>query len=268
MPVSKQISGVKEVETENGTTYEIQYFVMDSDLASYVPEIGSIASWAPVPAKVTEYTKDPVGNDTLGCHILTISAAPEEDDESGGGSFDREKLDKNLKPNYGMTDLYLPADWWGIRKAAKDDVQKKIKNIHDAACALDDFVFRDATASNKGAATYKKSPFLDSSTIDIAYVERKVKIALYSVTFYTRAANSALSLFQGVNPTNGFPRGHEPVKDFSTEAGKWLADDQQVEPVLNRKRVKYWRVTRSMKYAPGTLKWDPAKNLGTWRYRT
>jgi hypothetical protein len=267
MSTSRQVSGVKEVETENGTTYEIQYFVLEADLSSYVPEIGSVATWAPVNAKVTECLKDPVGHDGTGCYLLTISAEPTSDDEgSEGGSFDRDELDKNVKPNYTLTDLYFPMAWWGIRLAAKEDVEKKIKNVYDAVCKLGDYLYADATASSKGTASFKKSPFKDDSVIAGEFVERKIKIPVYTVTFYTKDAVVALGGFYGVNPENGFPRDVAPEKVFKVTAEKWLAVDQDIAPVFNRKKIKYWRVTRICQYAPGTLRWDKDKNLGYWAW--
>lgn len=266
MSASKQIGEVRTIETREGKEYEIKYFVLDADLAAYTPVIGSVPSWVSDSyAVVDSYDKEYLGP---GCWILTIRARPRNYD--GAGGFDHEYLEKNVKLSFELSEMYFMKEWWGIREADNKDVADAIYNINGSACVKGDYIYKGATSSSAGTADYRKSPFAESGlSLFTILIEKKIKRPVFCVSFFTDDTITALANFVGVNPAvNAFPSKMKPPNVFSSAAGVWRAVSQTVDQCLNRSGKFYYRCTRKFEYcynAP-TIKWDAAKNGGTWKW--
>jgi hypothetical protein len=260
---SKQLRGVETRSSSGATTHTIEYFVLDADLASYVPSIGDAAAWAPNKSYVSSYNKSWYGP---GCWLLSITAE-EEDSEL---VYKSENLSDEVAKSYSVAELFFPRQWWGVRKAGTQEAGYSGTERSSADALLDIFghpadngslLFPGATKSSKGSPDYSLCPFSNpgSSTMPVSLIEQKVKIKVYSLSFYTKRAINTISDFVGVNGSFGGACAPTP-----SESGKWRADEQSLRTVKDSKGKQWVKVYRRMSMAPGSLRWNADKNGGTW----
>lgn len=267
---TKQIGGVEVRANSGATSYSIEYFVLDSDLESCVPEIGDIAAWAPEPATVSAYAKSWYGP---GCWRLTITAE-RQDGETIGSS---ESLADETVKSYSVAELYFPRQWWGIRLAGAQDAgyaddgsggmarteANAVFDINGNRAETGALLFPGASKDSVGVPDYALSPFSNSTstTMPVSLVEQKVKTKTYTIGFYTKKAINAISNFVGVS---GEFAG--VCRPSPSGAGKWRADFQSLDTVKDSKGKSWIKVFRRMTMAPGSLAWAPSKNGGTWSW--
>ncbi len=279
---ARQIGGVEGSKSDSATTYTVKYFVPEAELASYLPEIGDDASWAPGPCGVTSFQKSWLGP---GCWILSISAQPYD------GSFTtrRQELDDYVDKRYTVGEMTLPPEWFGARFATPADScqfkpdgtlapgERRYLNVDDAWCSPGDAIFCNAvpyelapdgtvktakSSASKGSASYAKSPFTASTaSISTSLVNQSVKTRIYECTFHTKRLARNICEFSGVS--GAFAADCRPA-DHS--AGRWKALDQTVESLREGDGTEWTRVSRKMILAPLSLTWDPDKNGGTWKW--
>lgn len=127
----------------------------------------------------------------------------------------------------------------------------------------------DSLSTNtRGSADYTKSPFLASPVPDINWVGQKIRMLTGVIRFFVQARQTEIAVFQGVNgngsdTVTGFPRRCYP---FDASSRKWRAVGQTIVEVRDKTGADWLQVTRTMEYAPGSLKWDADKNGGYWSW--
>jgi len=282
VPESRQLGGIDVSKTSDSSSFQIKYFVLDADLDSYIPEIGAVASWAPEYSVVKSFSKTWYGP---GCWLVSIKAG------SSDSSLTKQSSDLGdfIRKSYTLQDINLPMEWWGAWKAAVSDApqftsdgklaagEHRYLNIKGAWCNPGDFIFcnavpyevasdgtekADKTSALKGSADYSNSPF-DTGSLDlsVSLIGQTVKTKLYVCSFYTKRLPQNISDFVGVN--GEFTGSCRPSDSAS---GRWKAMDQSVENVRDNNGNVWTHVVRTMLQAPLSLKWDAAKNGGTWKW--
>ncbi len=248
--MSRQIGEIETSVTEASTHYQIKYFVKNKDLEDYIPEIKSKATWVPGDCVVTSFQKNP-----LGPHwTLAITAAPRQD-------LNSDDPNEFVMKTYDTSEFCFDCKCWGAREASSVDVKNRILNVYGEPCDENDYLFGNATSSNKGTANYAYSPFYNSSNINTELIGQTVKTMIYCCTFYSRRNINYFADFMGVN-------GSFSVKcrPSITSIARWRVETQS----LNNKKDangKIWvRVSRKMMLAPEGLKWEPKKNGGIWKW--
>jgi hypothetical protein len=118
-------------------------------------------------------------------------------------------------------------------------------------------------AATKGTPDYSLSPFLASPAISVKWIGKNIKIITGQVKYYVKRKQAEIAVWQGVSGASAFP---SRIRPFDTTSGKWLADGQQINEILDSDGDTWCEVTRTMKYAPSDLLWDPDKNSGTWEW--
>ena len=282
VPASRQLGGVELSKSSDKASYQIKYYVLESELDNYIPTIGDTAEWAPEACSVTSYTKSWYGPK---CWLLSINASPYDN------SFINKKqsLDDFIKKSYSMQDMRLPAAWFGAWIATSSDCpqfgtdgklsagEKRFMNVSGAWSQPGDPIFFNATpyevdaqgtekvakaSASKGSASYSASPFITSGTqINISLIGQTVKAKLYNCSFYTKRLPQNITDFVGVS--GEFSGDCRPM-DAGT--GRWKALSQRVENVQDHDGIEWTHVSREMLQAPLGLQWDPAKNGGTWKW--
>jgi len=279
---AKQLGGIEVSKSEDSTSYQIKYFVPEDELSSYIPEIGEKASWAPVAATVSAYSKSWYGPK---CWTLTITAKPYDSElltlPDGLGSF--------VSKEYSVQDIHFPVDWWGAWLATPSDCpqfdsdgklstgERRHLNASGAWSKPGDPIFFSSVpyeisasgivkvakdGASKGEADYSRSPFLASDMdLDLSLIGQSVKTRVYNCSFHTKRKPNNITDFVGVS--GEFTGSCRPA---DSGAGRWKALSQHVENARDKDGVEWTRVSRSMLQAPLGLKWDPAKNGGTWSW--
>ena len=280
---TKQLGGVEVSKSSNAASYQIKYFVPESELSSVLPQIGSVASWAPAYATVKSYQKSWYGPD---CWILSISAEEADSDLN----FDSDDMDSFIAKRYTVGEMRLPLEWWGAWTASSsecpqfnssgklDPGERRFKNVDGNWCNPGDLVYSNAIpyevgsdgadkttkdSASKGAPDFTKSPFLAASCDDLSInlANQSVKTKIYNLTFYTKRLAKNINEFAGVS--GEFAGSCRPS---DAGAGRWKALSQTVENTRDKNGKVWTRVSRSMEQAPLGLQWDPAKNGGTWSW--
>lgn len=268
---TKQLGGVETKANAKATIHSVEYFVLDADLASYIPDIGDRATWAPNYSTVTSYRKTWNGP---GCWKLTI-LAEEQDGDNASGAVD--SLADDVFKSYSVSEIYFPRQWWGIRLASSQeagyaddgsgniarDAENAFLDVNGRPADTSSLLFPGASKDSKGSADYSLCPFANPSdaTMPLSLIEQKVKTKLYSVTCYTKKSINTISNFLGVS---GEFSG--PCRPAPATAGKWRAELQSLSTVKDSKGKLWVKVFRKMTMAPGSLTWSSAKNGGTWSW--
>jgi hypothetical protein len=269
-PSSKQLKGIETRANAGAIIHSIEYFVLDKDLATYVPSIGDIAKWAPGKSAVTSYNKAYYGP---GCWLLYITAEELDSDLI----YHPESLADEISKSYSISELYFPRQWWNIRLASAQEAgyaddgagaqarteSNAFLDIFGNKADTGSMLFHSATKTSKGTPSYALCPFLSPSatTMPVSLVEQRIKTKVYSLTYYTTRPINNIYNFVGVSgPFTGECR---PVP---TGPGKWRADHQTLDTVRDPKGKTWVKVFRKMTMAPEGLVWDPAKNGGTWSW--
>jgi len=252
---TRMIGKVSTSVGKNGSTYSATYLVAEHELHIYEPEIYDKALWAPGDCVVTSYTKEAAGPRWL----VTINAAPREE---GYGAFSTGNPNDFVEKSYDVSEVFFYASWWGVRKASTNDANSKLLNINGEPCGVGDFLFRNASKTNKGSADYSKSPFVTSGTeLSTSIIDLPIRTMIYSCAFYSRNNINSFVGFTGVN--GGFSSKCRPAE---ITPGKWKVIDQTLRN-SKEKNGKVWvKVSRKMLLAPFNLKWDPDKNGGNWKW--
>lgn len=279
MANSKMIGGVEMTRSEAVTRYEAKFYVPDSETATFIPEIGSLAEWAPERAYVTSVSKTWLGPDSW---LVSISAEPSDPADI---YYKTSSIDDFVEKSFTVGELFFRHAWWGIRIALPSDCppfldpslesigqsETKYKNIKGSWAVPGDFIYLSALSlvcdkdGNKisdgtaGEPDYTLSPFTTASELPLDYVDQSIKTRIFNCTFNTRRLPQNVSAFIGVS--GSFAASCSPG---NREPGKWLALSQSVRGLRDSKGIRYTRVTRSMMEAPGDLFWDPKKKGGTW----
>ena len=254
-----KIVGSGEVTSDSTkNTYSIEYYLKEDDLGAYVPAYGDVASWAPVPARVTRFRKTELAGDR---YLLSIEAEP---DETAGlfGNTGRIEIEDKIEWKYEDRELYYHPKLWGVRRATQRDVDKGAKNIYEKTAKAKDFIYKnyvDDTSKLQGSPDYSESPFSAKNHPPIKLIGQKREIAHFIVVFYSKKAPKILRRFCGIN--GKFPAALE-VYNGGTP-GKWRLRKQELESFQSEGK-NYVKVTRTFGYAFAGL-WDPEKCIGYWR---
>jgi len=267
---SRQIGGVEISANSSSTTYTIDYFVVESELSSYLPSVGDVASWAPAYAKVDSFTKSWFGP---GCWKIKISATAEDSDDFSSKS----ELSDIILKSYSISELYFQRQWWGARLATQREAGYSdsgsgllTRSSDDAfldclgnAAESGSLLLPGASKDSKGEPNYALCPFEgpSSSSMPVSLIEQKLKTKVYNVTYYSSKPINNISEFFGVS--GDFSGSCRPSPSGS---GKWRADFQSLDTVKDSKGKTWTKVVRRMTMAPGSLKWDSDKNGGTWSW--
>jgi len=249
----RQLGSLKILKSEKNEKYEATFALSESELQTFEPEIYASVDWTPVPCVVSSYSKSKVGS----VWQLTITAEPEKE-----GSFSQKKeLYDLVNKSYTTSQVFLHSSWWGVRKATSTDVEKKLLNINEKKCAVGDFIFKDATATSKGTADYKLSPFIGSDSMKISLIDQEVKTMVYCIVYYSTNNINSFTGFTGVNGNfSGLCR------PSVVDAGKWKVLNQKLRNTTDKNGKQWVEIYREMQMAPLDLKWDPIKNGGVWKW--
>jgi hypothetical protein len=250
---SRLLGEVKISKSGKTERYEAAFLVSETELQKYEPEIYDPVDWTPVECVVSSYSKAKVGE----MWQLTISAEPEH-----GGTFSQKKeLYDFVTRNYATSTVYFHSSWWGVRKASPMDADKKLLNVAGNKCGIGEYVFKDATASSKGTPDYKLSPFSNNESLKVNLIDQEVKTMVYCVIYYSTNNINSFTGFTGVN--GGFSGNCRP---FAIDAGKWKVLNQKLRNTTDKNGKQWVEIYREMQMAPLDLKWDAAKNGGTWKW--
>lgn len=258
MSEDKRIIGSSEVNKDESTnTYSIEYYLQENELTDYVPEYGDVASWAPVPARVSRFRKTEL---TKGYYILSIEA---ESDESAGffATSEKVKITDKFEWKYEDQQLYYPPKIWGVRRATKDDVKAGAKNIYKKTAKIKDFIFKNYKNDSKlqGSVDYDESPFNTKKHPSIKLLGQRREWAHFIVVFYSEKSPKYLKRFAGIN--GRFPTALDVYN--GNVSGKWRLRKQKLESHLQDGK-EYVKVTRVFGYAWGG-RWSSSKCGGYWK---
>lgn len=258
MSEDKRIIGASEVnKDENSNTYSIEYYLKEEELPDYVPEVGDVTGWTPVPARVSRFRKSEL---TKGYYILSIEAEPDDSADFFGSDGKIEITDK-FEWKYEDRQFYYPPKIWGVRRATKDDVKKGAKNIYKKTAKLKDFIFRNyqSDPNLQGSVNYTESPFSTKRHPSLKLIGQKREWTHFTVVFYSEKAPKYLKRFAGIN--GKFPRELEVYN--GSVPGKWRLRKQKLES-YSQDGKDYVKVIRTFGYAWGG-RWDPKKCIGYWK---
>ncbi|OGV56543.1 MAG: hypothetical protein A2X49_06615 [Lentisphaerae bacterium GWF2_52_8] len=252
-----QIGQTETYQGLNGTKHEAKFLVPEAELADAIPNLGETVSWAEPDCVATAWRKTWLGG---GCWQLTITAIPKGDlSEINLRDSD---LENRIGKTYSSSEIYLRPEFWGIILASASDEESGLLDIYGDPCKRGSYLFPNSSASNKGAADYRKSPFLESGLdLDVSLIGRTIKTRLYVCVYYTRRPIHSLADFIGVS--GSFPSKCRP-KD--SQAGRWLALNQRLQNHFDKDNQAWTKVYRKMLLAPASCCWDPDKNGGTWTW--
>ncbi|MDD5598990.1 MAG: hypothetical protein PHV82_13665 [Victivallaceae bacterium] len=256
MSDSKRIVGSSGVRKDKNTgTYTIQYYLLESELADYVPKVGDVAGWTPEAAYVSGVEKNELAP---GYYILAIEAEPDENAGILGNAGN--KITDRYEWKYEDRELYYPPKLWGVRRATKTDVAAGALNIYGNTAVEKDFIYKNYASDEEllGSAGYAESPFKAASHPPINLIGTKREWRHFIVVFYSEKSPKYLHRFHGVN--GSFPAALEVYN--GGVSGKWRLLRQELESYTNDGK-EYVKVTRTFGYAWGAL-WDPVKCGGTW----
>lgn len=258
MSGDKRIIGSNEVnKDESSNTYSIEYYLKEEELADYVPEIGDVAAWAPVPARVSRFRKSELAE---GYYILSVEAEPDENAE-GFYSSGKIKITDKFEWKYEDRQLYYHPKIWGVRRAVEADVKKGAKNIYKKTAKLKDFIFKNYQDDSglQGSADYDESPFSTKNHPTIKLIGQKREVTHFIAVFYSSRKAKYLKRFAGIN--GRFPSELDVYN--GGVPGKWRLLKQKLESHLHEGKA-YVKVTRVFGYAWGG-RWDPDKCIGYWK---
>ena len=250
------MGGIEKAQDTSSTRYSAKFYVLDEHLEDWVPDVGDEVSWASG-CRVENCSRSWMGP---GCWEIAIEAVPASVDFEELNSDD---LGDYIEKSYAFEEIYCPKEWWGIREASQSDIDSGLKNINDSTALLGDFVFRDASDSDKGSPEYSKSPFSNcsESKFPSSWADQIIPTKTYSCSFYTKRKISNISDFIGIN--GSFSAKCRPGDRSS---GQWLAIRQELSTVKDKDGSIWTRINRKIKLAPNGLIWDSDKNGGIWSW--
>lgn len=258
MSDDKRIVGSDEaVFDERTKTYSIQYYLSADELADYALEVGDVADWTPVSARITRSQKREAGP---GTYIVTLEAEADASAGVFGGAGKIDIVDK-FEWEYEDRQVYYHPKIWGVRRAAKNDVAKGAKNIYGGTAVEKDFIFKNYVNDPElqGSVNYDESPFSAENHPPISLLGHKRDAKYLIVVFYSEKSPKYLMRFAGVN--GRFPAALEVYN--SGIRGKWRLIKQGLKSYYSQDGKEHVKVTRTFGYAWGGL-WDPDKCGGEW----
>ncbi len=265
-PASLQIGGVEASANSSGASYTVEYFVPEAELQNYLPAIGDLAKWAPAYSRVRSYSKSWFAP---GCWKISITAA----EEDSGDLSVKSNLSDLIQKSYSVSEVYFQRQWWGARLASSQeagyaddssrDSSKAFLDLNGSPAETNALLLPGATKDSRGAPNYSLCPFSSpsSSSMPVSLIEQRVKTKVYSCVYYTSKPINNISDFCGVSGEFSGSCRPSPAGE-----GKWRADFQSLDTVKDPKGRTWTKVVRRMTMAPGSLKWDAAKNGGTWSW--
>jgi hypothetical protein len=270
----------------DGDRAVVRYYWPSADIA-WRPRRGDSAPVVVNPAWfVSDVTCDPVSQAS---YIVTATCVAFI---NGGSGAHLGRSYKNLKREWeiemGLDDFHITPEMMGVVKA--DTIPQKtpdefvctqadwmtarkgavITGAEEwAAAAIDtaDVKGKHISYAAWAAAVPKLCPFDVKPGVE--YIDQVLKAPTVSITFYRDNSHGGLASFGRFVGVNGTIPAAFGVPDANV-AGKWRATGQTVRRVLDQDGDVFFQVTRTMQYIPFglSLKWDAAKNGGTWTWPT
>lgn len=276
----RPLGGVSENRTARGTRFEVRYYVAESALADFLPEIGDEAGFTPEKAFVSAVSKTWLAE---GAWLVSIRAemAENADALAGIGIFSGGPAGR-VECSYGVAQLHFPAAWFGCRIAGHDDCSPftnaaqqtlpegalKYKNIRGQWAGVGDYLFRNAVpmiydgesgSATAGTADDSRSPF--SGEIPLAQIGQTLPTRIFRCVFRSRRSVRTFSHFRGVNGVFS-----NQCRPDTSAAGCWKALSQTVGSMRGSDGRYYAKVERTMMEAPANLRWSAEKNGGIWTW--
>ena len=298
-PKTRMYGGVTDKTDKKGTLYTVVLFVHSDDLTTHTPtgagkgpdskgqtatsfNTQSGATYVPVASSdpdldnyIYEYERRPIADH----YIITILACNADYDwgESSGSAPESEV--SKINRSWGTADLFLQASWWGIipweqHAEYTADNAAKIKKYNDSGLAngRQDLVFANAKSSSTlGSANFDYDPNMPFSNasltyMPLAYVNRKVPVISYVVNFLVANTKPISYYVQWSGVSGSIPSSLEPETGTITGAWRSVPGGRVREKAKRIGSIWYNEVERHMWRSPGDLRWDPARNGGTWTW--
>lgn len=290
--ISKQIGKTKLKKSGNQKyqyMHATTHFVRDEDLSTYTMEVMDTvdvnkASLFTVPVNAQCQSQSIVGNGSMGWIVTT---------EFGSGTYMYNLgnvVPEDLQAiSYSVGELFCPSEFWGLRKANKDDVTAKIySRLRDGDCKEFDILQKGATNTDAGDVDMNQcpigwasnTPFEDVSIptyfdwmnegSHTGYLNQKIPTVRLTVTFVASKSPHQYASFIGVNP-DGFAGTPFALQPSMKLIATWRAVSQSIVQVNIKGNTKY-KVTRVMEKAPEInaarfqTSWLINKNGGIWTW--
>lgn len=175
---------------------------------------------------------------------------------------------------YGLGEITMQPEWFGIRLATREDAgynsqtgefdKPQIKNIFGNYCNIGDWLYKDATTSDKGSMDDSTCPFViiysELSSLMLSQLATNLKVVTYRVT-YSSLTNIE---WKGINGQWGAGCAPNDIR-----SGVWKAVDSKSQNYFQGGANK-WRTTRTVMkapvFGPDQLVWKTDVNGGVWTW--
>ena len=238
---SRLIEGVTRRINGSGQFYTIKYYcATDSDLAELEPQKGDVASWAPVPANISDIDVVPLIPNSAP-YLLVLSASPQASGGDSLGRLDRSNFANCQVRSYDSSEVLLKQEWFGVTKTKEKDTKAKILTLDNVACVeAGQWKFLDATASSVGKCDMSLSPYksrnLTASEVK-SLIDSKQTVLVHTEEYYRkRNLKSLLKTSFG----KCSPKG----------PGSWRTTGQNLTEVLDSEGKTWAKILETYEQAP------------------